>query len=376
MQKILFVTPADFSDTYVPNGGTYVSRLHLDTLSSLPDVRLTVLSLSRYTTGLKDGINYIPCTKNKFDTMIKNICGYASYLTPKAERIIMKHIKNGAFDILFLDTSNFGCVAKKAKKAKPDLLIITFFHNVEFIYAKSMVQIKGICYLPTLFASWHNEKLAVKYSNILTAINNRDKNIIEKIYNTHVSYLLPPYYVDYTVPENSQNITISKPLKVLFVGAWFFANIKGITWFIDKVLPKADIRLTVAGRGMEELRKKYAESVKLQILGTVENLEALFLQADCFVNPVFDGSGMKIKTGEALRYGKTVVGTTEAFAGYDITSGKEGYICETVEDFIDAFNMISLNQKTKTNIAAYNYFKTYLCKEMAVKMMGKIIREF
>ena len=34
--------------------------------------------------------------------------------------------------------------------------------------------------------------------------------------------------------------------------------------------------------------------------------------------PIFEGSGMKLKTCEALMFGKNIIGTPEAFAGYDI----------------------------------------------------------
>lgn len=40
--------------------------------------------------------------------------------------------------------------------------------------------------------------------------------------------------------------------------------------------------------------------------------------ADFLIAPIFEGSGMKLKTAEALMYGKTVFGTTEAFEGYDV----------------------------------------------------------
>lgn len=36
------------------------------------------------------------------------------------------------------------------------------------------------------------------------------------------------------------------------------------------------------------------------------------------VMPIFSGSGMKVKTAEALMYGKFLIGTKEAFEGYEI----------------------------------------------------------
>lgn len=372
MLNILFVSPADFSETAVPNGGTYCSKMHLDILSSLRDINLTVLSLSRNTQGKMKGITYIPATKNRWETLFRNLTGYSFCLTPEAEEIFFEHLKDGKFDVLFLDSSHFGRIAQKAKTLYPELKIISFFHNIEYIYALSQVRILGPQFFPKVICAWLNEKQAVRYSDILTAINERDKNIIEKKYGGHVSGIIYPWYNGGNL--SNELLPISNPLEVLFMGAYtHHANIAGIAWFIEKVLPRTDIHLTIAGREMEKLRKIYPASNKLQIVGSVDNVECVYRNADCVVAPIFDGSGMKIKTGEALSYGKTVVGTSEAFMGYNITRGLEGYICETVNDFSRAFAEIAANQRSKTNIASYNYFKLYLSKEAAVKIFKDVL---
>jgi hypothetical protein len=373
MNNILFVTPFDFSES-VPTGGTYGSRLHFEILRLLPQTNITTLSLTRHK-NLQDisGIKFIPATKNKFDTLVKNCMGYASYLSPQAERIVLQYIETEKYTILFLDISNFGRIAKKIKNQFPSVKIITFFHNVEYMYVLSMIRIQGIQYLSMLYASWYNEKLAVRYSDMAIAINERDKNIIEKKYKRHIFSILAPWYEDYGIRDEYKAMPVSYPLQVLFLGSWFYANVAGIKWFIDKVLPKVNIKLTVVGRDMEKLKYYYLENDKLTILGTVQNIDDVYNQADCVVAPIFDGAGMKIKTGDALRRGKTVVGTREAFTGYDITHGVEGYICETIEDFIVSFDEIPVKHRTKINMASYGFFKKNLTKSIAVEKMKTII---
>jgi glycosyltransferase involved in cell wall biosynthesis len=373
MANLLFISPADLSAANIYNGGDYGSKIHIDLLNSIPDINLTVLSLSRKIKQQdnKSGIIFIPATKNKWDTLINTIRGYSSYLTHKAEKIVFQYIKSQKYDILFLDSSLFGRIAKKTKRIHPNIRIITFFHNIEYLYAISVLRISGLQYLPMLFANWYNEKASIKYSDSLIAINDRDRLALNKKYNASIGAILPPFYEDYELPEKDVKITC--PLEVLFFGSWFHANIAGIKWFIDNVLPRADIKLTVAGRGMEKLNQFYHNSEKLIILGTITDVDSMYRQADIVVNPVFDGSGMKIKTGEALRYGKTIVGTHEAFSGYNITHGVEGYICETADDFLEAFKKIGIRQQSKINNAAYTYFKSFLTKEVAVKNLSNII---
>lgn len=51
------------------------------------------------------------------------------------------------------------------------------------------------------------------------------------------------------------------------------------------------------------------------LLGTVERLDDFYRLTDCVVNPMQGGTGLKIKTVEALSFGKPVIGTADAFQG-------------------------------------------------------------
>ncbi len=50
-------------------------------------------------------------------------------------------------------------------------------------------------------------------------------------------------------------------------------------------------------------------------LGRVARVEAFYAQVDCVLNPMLGGTGLKIKTVEALAHGLPVLGTAAAFAG-------------------------------------------------------------
>jgi hypothetical protein len=373
MQSILFVTTNDIGGEYEFSGGTYGSRIHFETLKST-GIEVKALSLSRNRQCANGDIQAIPATRSKIDTLIKNCIGYADYLNPHVEKIILNHIRQETYNILWLDNSNLGRVAKKAKLLFPKIKIISFFHDVAYMYMLGKIRVEGLQYLPMFFASLYNETLTARFADILVALSNRDKNIIESKYKTKVSYILPPWYEGRVLSEKDKMRSLSDPLKILFLGSWFYVNVSGIRWFIEKILLKANLSLIVAGNGMEKLKRYYPENNKnLLILGKVENTDGLYNQTDCVIAPIFDGTGMKIKIGDAFRRGITVVGTEEAFAGYDIVSGREGYICKTPDDFLKAFHDISLHQKLKYNPFSYNYFKKYLSKEAAYKRMVEIV---
>ena len=47
---------------------------------------------------------------------------------------------------------------------------------------------------------------------------------------------------------------------------------------------------------------------------------------------------MKTKTAEALMFGKKIIGTPEAFSGYEGITNEVGRVCNSADEFIDAIN--------------------------------------
>lgn len=88
-------------------------------------------------------------------------------------------------------------------------------------------------------------------------------------------------------------------------------NQNGLRWFLDNVFPVikksfADVRLLIGGsicRNMSELNEK--NGVELQ--GYVENVGAFYAQADVCINPCYQGTGLKIKSFEAISYDKVTI---------------------------------------------------------------------
>jgi glycosyltransferase involved in cell wall biosynthesis len=74
--------------------------------------------------------------------------------------------------------------------------------------------------------------------------------------------------------------------------------------------------MVVAGGAGRDLR----EGAGLRLLGPVPDADALYAGVDLVVNPHEGGTGLKVKTVEALARGRPVIGTAEAFAGLPATA--------------------------------------------------------
>jgi glycosyltransferase involved in cell wall biosynthesis len=109
---------------------------------------------------------------------------------------------------------------------------------------------------------------------------------------------------------------------VTFVGSKNDGNTLGIRTFIREgwpmvrgARPGAELRVYGDVGGRLESRDREAEGVR--IMGFVKNLDEAYEDATVVINPVQLGTGLKIKTLEALAAGKAVVTTTCGAAGLE-----------------------------------------------------------
>lgn len=362
MKKILFISANELNG--IKNGGQNGSYRNLKLLQLFFYVDVINFSRKNFKKIKKIDKNYYQMlpTKNKLEGLIANIFNYAGYLNKINEIEILKIIEKNKYEIVFLDSSNYGRLIEKIKKIDTNIIIMTFFHNIEYFYTKGIRKDKKsiikLLWNIKLKSTYFNEKKAVKDSDYLFLLNERDKNQLEEKYGKNNKVNLLP------VSFENKNIGLNNKIGeyILFVGAYFYANYNGIKWFIENVMSVLkNKKLLIVGKGFEnyklELRRENVE-----VIGTVENIESYYLNASCIVAPIFEGAGMKVKTAEALMYGKTIYGTTEAFEGYELEYNKVGGLCNTKEEFIEKINNdknITFNEYSrKIFLEKYSFEKT------------------
>jgi glycosyltransferase involved in cell wall biosynthesis len=138
-------------------------------------------------------------------------------------------------------------------------------------------------------------------------------------------------------PANFAEFAAHQPERfALFVGGTFYANRAGIEWFVREVVPQIELPIYIVGRGFEALKEELEIPGKVVVVGAVDSLADWYRQAFFVIAPIFSGSGMKTKVAEALMYGKKVIGTPEAFSGYDEIVDCVGRVCTNKEEFVTA----------------------------------------
>lgn len=313
---------------------------------------------------------YIPGLKNNIERALAALqsrkCCKKSY-----EKKIWNFVKKIEPDIIYLDTSKLGKYAKYIKK-NHKCSVLVFFHNVESDYSLNFVKNMGYQYLLAYLASLKNEKTAVKYADQLICLNERDKRRIEKVYGRSPESIIPVSLPD---KFEKERLNIDLNNGILFVGSLFPPNYQGIMWFINEVMSKLpEEKLTIVGKDFEK-RKSELERKNVRVIGTVVNLDSYYYTYPIIVMPIQYGSGMKVKTVEAMMYGKVILATDEALEGYDITE-KEGVLrCNTAEEFIDAIRKIMSGNTNFVNDKVRNIFLNRYEYKVTNKQFGELINE-
>jgi glycosyltransferase involved in cell wall biosynthesis len=286
---------------------------------------------------------------------------------------VIQIIQSEKVDKVFVDGSNLGEIVKEIKITLPQVDVITFFHNVESrFFWGSVKQQKSLRAMAILMANYFAERKSVAYSDKIICLSQRDSSLLQRVYGRSATHLSPMALQD-KMPADFDKQGNSQPEKfVLFVGGIFYANRTGISWFVENVAPSIHIRTCIVGRGFEELRQELGRDRKVEVVGAVEHLGDWYRDAQFVIAPIFDGSGMKTKVAEALMYGKKIVGTPEAFSGYENIIEKAGWICETAEEFILAIK--NAQDQTKLSFdpalrALYEELYSYKAARIRLKVI-------
>ena len=319
MSKLMLIT-ARLTDP--PAGGrALLSRLHHDCLKEILGDRLVVHEIDRRPPA------------NGFEA-VQALLGHIDGLSPDIEEAVIDRIRTENVRRAYLDGSNLGRLARAIKRALPAVEVLTFFHNVEArFYLGALRERFTLRTGGILFANFYAERLAVRWSDRLIVLNRRDSDGLLRLYGRPATDLLPMAMEDRMRPGTQGAGSGLEPY-LLFVGGDFYANRAGILWFAKEVAPQLRIRTWVIGRGMEACRGALESQANVRVVGGVDWLDDWYRGAKAVIAPIFDGSGMKTKVAEALMFGKKVVGTSEAFCGYEEIASQVGWICDTREAFI------------------------------------------
>ena len=306
-----------------PSGGReLLCKLNYDVLLSIFAERLVVFEL------LPSRVDGALAVFNAFRGHIDGVNGLSIDTA-------LATIRDHQITQVFVDGSNLGGFVAVLKQRLPEVEVTTFFHNVESrFFWGAWRERPSLRSVSVMVVNYLAERKSVRLSDKIICLSERDSRLLKKVYGRAATHIAPMVMED-KCPESFLRRLDQRPEHfALFVGGTFYANQAGIEWFVREVVPRIDLPIYIVGRGFEELRQELAIPGKVFVVGAVENLADWYHRAQFVIAPIFEGSGMKTKVAEALMYGKKIVGTPEAFSGYEDVVDEAGWVCETAEDFV------------------------------------------
>ena len=285
---------------------------------------------------------------SQLDKFFAVMAGYSPDLSLKAINSILGKIKEEKIKTVFIESSMFGKLIQRIKSYDPTIKVIAYFTDIEADLLKQErihCNIKRKAVIRKLI---QNEQKTVKYADKKFVLNKRDEELYYRIYGEKPDAIIPIIINKVDIKLEDCTHVAQEKLQLLFVGGDFWPNVAGVRWFVDNVLPIISVpcELIIVGLGMEKYRTELeSKSPLVHVVGTVCDLKMYYISSDLFIAPIRDGGGMKVKTAEALAYGKTFLGMKESLIGYwefvPEEIKKDGIIqCEDADDLarhIDAY---------------------------------------
>ena len=177
--------------------------------------------------------------------------------------------------------------------------------------------------------------------------------------------------------QNPQEVEIANRLNVdfcLFVGSQHNPNVEAVKQIRQWSNSTPSTSETFAGQcivvgGCWQIEEKG----NFISLGKVSDdlLTYLYQRATLVLSPLSSGTGMSVKTIEAMAYGKVILGTSVGFRGYPVESGVNCVVCDNLDNYPEKIGHLlqqpevlnRIGQQAKEFAQDYDYhllYKTYL----------------
>jgi glycosyltransferase involved in cell wall biosynthesis len=156
------------------------------------------------------------------------------------------------------------------------------------------------------------ERLGLARADVVLAIQDEEAEVFGKLLHGKTEVRVVGHFVEpCEIPENSEAAQ-----RIGYIGAYNPLNLQGLQWFLREVWPavRREIpaaRLIVAGSICEKLKPRPG----IELLGRVRNAAQAHADFLVSINPMPSGTGLKIKTVEAMACGRPVVATPAGCAG-------------------------------------------------------------
>ncbi|HTW31953.1 MAG TPA: glycosyltransferase [Candidatus Sulfotelmatobacter sp.] len=232
--------------------------------------------------------------------------------------------------------------------------------------------------IESFYTTEGEEKIALDRSDIVVAIKESEAEFYGSLTDREV--ISVPFWLEQKVrPPLTTQGNDGRPLRVGFIGALNVVNVANMRDFLNEFETSSDIAtaalvLDVAGDVCHHLESEHPQ---VNLLGRVERLEEFYDGLDVVVVPMTHSTGLKIKTGEALAFGKAVVATADGFDGFPPVD--EFHRLDSFADVCRVLIVLAGNRRRLAELEARSRITAQLARrrmELGYRRLGVAISRF
>ena len=375
--KILLIYPINFLKN---NAGNNSYVFNIVKLLKDMDFKIDFLSSDKF---IKDDFNNFEELNKKckfidnlylgkFETSNKNIYAKNSWVDDQLINLFQEVIDKNNYSYILSNYINFSDLFRFSEIDK-NTKIINIMHDCDTMqrfFSKNNYDNIGY--------DFEEEVKLLQYYDDILCISNDEKYIFEKFYKNKNFYWLP-HFGEFKKTENTE-----KDIDCLFIGYNNPYNFNSIIWFFEKVYPlfNKKVNLTICGKVGNMLKNKNPDIYKQMIKNNVsfidfaESLDDLYSRTKIAIVPMFDGTGLKVKTITAMSYGIPVVGTCAAVDGFADKNENPCLITNNPKEFANYIEKLLYDKKFYKDKSEEieEYFNKYFSIENAKKTLLNIFK--
>lgn len=269
-------------------------------------------------------------------------------------------------DVVFFDTSLLGPLAAGLKKRFPRAYIATFFHNIESMAYRTMMNKRS----PLAWTRWASvlraERSAARYSDYRITLSQSDSAAMAAWLGATADIVWP---ITYPPADSAPHADPIGENYVLFVGGYYKPNLDAIEYLATRIAPRSRCKIVAAGFNLGKIQDKYAAVPNLVVLDSPPSLAPLYQHANLVLAPIFTGGGIKTKVIEAFSFGKFVVASPEAAVGFDRIPASCMAVARNDDDYVAQINASARAAPDLAIVAQFNQYYSAQAKDQLMQQL-------
>lgn len=257
-------------------------------------------------------------------------------------------LKRVMLDYLFVRHGIRNQYSEIEKAINPDIVLVNYYRLSKILTyskAKTKIIVTHDCFtnkyerlgINDISMSPNIEQQYLRRSNVIMSIQEH-----ESIFFRFLAPNIPCITIYPPIKFKKQEIVDN--YNILYIASDNYLNKEGIEWFIEKIFPHVisvnpKFKLLIGGKISNSLCK-YSDMTNIEIYGEVVNIDDFYKQGNIAINPTLHGTGLKIKTIEAISYGKIVITSRHSSEGLFDNKDIPTYVGDKSNDFVEIFKQV------------------------------------